>query len=117
MKFLLITLMSVNFLLIVSFFYGITNIFNDKTPPKTRAFYSIFLSILLFIYLILIVITGFQYMLGAHYSAVPFMFMFFAFPFIGGKFASYQKLEFFSYLQIGIFFLSLLYFVYLYANL
>ncbi len=109
--------MGVNFLLIASFLYGITNIFKDETEAKIRAFYSVFLSVLLFIYLILILITGFKYLMGAHYSIVPFMFMFFAFPFIGGKFASYKKVELLSYLQIGIFFLSLLYFTYLYVKL
>lgn len=109
--------MGINFLLIVSFFYGITNIFKEETSPKTRAFYSIFLSVLLFLYLGLIVTTGLKYLLRANYSAAPFMFMFFIFPFAIGNFASYKKLSIFSAIQIGIFVLSLIYFTYLYVNL
>ncbi len=117
MKYLLIALMAINFLLIVSFFYGITNIFKEETAPKKRAFYSIFLSVLIFCYLWLILITGLQYLLNASYSRLPFMFMFFVFPFAVGNFVSYKKLGLFSAIQIIIFILSLIYFTYLYVKL
>ncbi len=117
MKYLLLSLMCINFLLIVSFFYGITNIFKEETPPKKRAFYSIFLSVLLFLYLVLIISAGLKYILNTNYTAVPFMFVFFAFPFVTGKFVTYKELGFFTYMQIGIFILSLIYFTYLYVKL
>jgi len=94
-----------------------TNIFKEETLPKTRAFYSIFLSVLMFLYLALILITGIKYLMMAKYAASPFLFMFFVFPFAIGNFTSYNRLKLFTYIQIGIFVLSLIYFIYLFIKL
>jgi len=109
--------MSINFLLIVSLIYGITNIFKEETVPKIRAFYTIFLSVLFFLYLLLIFITGLKYFFASNYSAAPFLFLFFIFPFAIGNFSSYKKLKILTWLQIAFFIISLIYFIFLYAKL
>lgn len=116
MQTLLIFLIITNILLIVSLFIGIQKIFKEETTPKTRAYYSIYLSVLLFLYLAMIIIVALHYFIHAHYAASPVLFMFFIFPFAIGNFASYKTLKLFTFLQIGVFVLSLIYILYLYAN-
>ncbi|MCX4274453.1 MAG: hypothetical protein OSJ27_01570 [Candidatus Gastranaerophilales bacterium] len=116
MENLLIFLIIINVLLIVSLFFGMQNIFKEETNPKLRAYYSIYLSVLLFLYLAMIIVVALHYFILAHYGTSPFLFMFFIFPFAIGNFASYKRLRFFTFLQIIVFILSLIYIVYLYAN-
>lgn len=116
MENLLIFLIATNALLIVSLFFGMQNIFKEEANPKVRAYYSIFLSVLFFLYLAMLIIAALHYFILARCGTIPFLFMFFVFPFAIGSFASYKKLRFFTFLQIIVFILSLIYIVYLYAN-
>ena len=116
MQNLLIFFIIINVLLIASLFIGMQIVFKEDTSPKTRAYYSIYLSVLLFLYLALIIVAALYYFFLAQYSASPFLFMFFIFPFAIGNFASYKSLKLFTTLQIGVFILSLIYIIYLYVN-
>lgn len=117
MQNLLIFLICINIFLIVSLFFGMTNIFKEETGPKIKAYYSVFLSILLFLYLASIVAAGIRYLFLEQYSTSPFLFLFFIFPFAIGNFTSYKKIKFFTALQIFVFILSLIYVIYLYKNI
>lgn len=116
MQNLLIFLICINIFLIVFLFFGVTNIFKENVNPKTRAYYSVFLSILMFLYLASIIAAGISYLFLAKYSASPVLFIFLIFPFAIGNFASYNKIQMFTYLQIFVFLLSLIYLIYLYIN-
>ncbi len=116
MKNLLLVLIIINVLLIISLFIGMHSVFKETINPKTRAYYSIYISVLLFLYLALIIVAALHYFILAHYAASPVLFMFFIFPFAIGNFASYKTLKLFTFLQIFAFILSLIFIVYLYAN-
>ena len=116
MQSLLLFLICINILLIIALGFGMIKIFNEETNPKIRAWYSVFLSVLLFLYLGSVAAAFVRYIFLEKYSASPFLFMFFIFPFAIGNFASYKKLKLFTLLQILIFAISLVYIIYLYVN-
>lgn len=116
MQNLLIFLIIINLILIIASIFGMTNIFKENANPKTMAKYSVFLSILMFLYLAFIGALFIRYTFLSQYSTGSFLVLFFIFPFIIGNFASYRKLKFFTFLQILIFILSFVYIIYLYVN-
>jgi len=91
-------------------------IYKEETTPRQRAGYSIYLSVLLFLYLAGIIASALGFLFLNGYKTSPYLFMFFIFPFVIGNFASYQKLKLFTIIQTGVFLLSLFYIIYLYVN-
>ncbi len=113
---LLLFLICINILLIIAMCFGLIKVFKEETDPKIRAWYSVLLSALLFLYLGSIAAACIRYLFLEKYTTSPFLFMFFIFPFAIGNFASYKKLKLFTLLQILIFAISLIYIIYLYVN-
>lgn len=116
MQNVLIFLIIINLVLIFALIFGMTNIFKDNQNPGTMAKYSVFLSVLMFLYLAFIGALFFRYTFLSQYRAGSFLVLFFIFPFVIGNFASYKKLKLFTFLQILIFILSFIYIIYLYVN-
>ncbi len=116
MQSLLIILILINLVLILSLIFGMVYVFKEATEPKLRAYYSVYLSVLLFLYLAGLIAAAIRYIFVAQYMQSPFLIMFFVFPFAIGNFASYRNLRLFTILQIAVFLISLFYIIYLYVN-
>lgn len=113
MKLLLLFFVILNFALIISFLAGVLFIFKKNTKPVISAYYSLFLSALLIFYLAGAIIISLTLFYRGYYSGLPFIAFLFM-PFVIGSGANYEKIRFFTFVQIFVFALSLVYSLYLY---
>lgn len=95
----------INLLLIVVFIIA-TNFINTQKQPKLMAWYSVLLAVLFLIYFAAILTASFAALFAKEYMVLSLVF-FVIIPFVIGKYVSYEKLSFYSNLQLFALFLSL----------
>lgn len=103
---------SINLALIIVFIIA-TNFINRQQQPKLMAWYSILLAVLFLIYFIAILSVVIVSLFTQEYPVLSLI-LFVVIPFIIGKYASYERLSFYSNIQLLALFLSLfmaLYFI------
>ncbi len=97
----------INLLFISAFVLGRCFIFKQKNRPNLTAGYSIFLGVLFLLYFVSILgVVGVSILHQEYFSI--FLLVFIAAPFLIGEKATYEKLGFYSNLQLAMFFASLL---------
>lgn len=116
MTLLITTAFVINLLMLISLIIGCSFVFKDKTAPKLRAQYAVYVVVLLALYLLFIAFMTISFAYRGFFKHLPILAAFFFAPFIIGKYANYEKLRFFTLAQIFAFFTSLIYIVYLYFN-
>lgn len=95
----------INLVLIVVFIIA-TNFINMQKQPKLMAWYSVLLAVLFLIYFTAILTAAAVALLKKEYMVLSLVF-FVIIPFVIGKYVSYEKLSFYSNLQLFALFLSL----------
>jgi len=107
MNFMLLFFLIMNLLFISMFVIGRCFIFKPKQKPTLKAGFSLLLGFLFLFYFISILgVVGIS-LLHHKYLAISLL-AFIAIPFIIGKKATYEKLHFYSNLQLIMFLVSLL---------
>lgn len=107
MNLILMSFVATNLLFMTFFVLGRCFIFKEDKNPNLRAHYAAFLGALLVLYFISIitVIAASAF----HHSYLPIgLVAFIIAPFIIGNKARYEKLSFYSNVQLAMFFISLL---------
>lgn len=107
MKLILIAFLLITLFLAKSFVFGRCFVFKQKQKPKLLAGYSLFLGVLLVAYFISIIsVVGVLLFHHQYFSILLLSFI--ALTFVIGRKATYEKLRFYSNIQLVMFFASLL---------
>lgn len=104
----LIAIIVTNVLLIFGFLAGKLALYKNENAVKFYAYFSVFISVLFVLYFISILWFSISNLLAGNavYSAIFPIFLFL--PFIIGHFASYEKVHFYTNIQILTLIISLL---------
>ena len=104
----LISIIVTNVLLILGFALGKLVLYRNENATKFYAYFSVFISVLFALYFISILWFSLSnlYLGNAVYAAIFPIFLFL--PFIIGHFASYEKVHFYTNIQILTLIISLL---------
>lgn len=104
----LISIIVTNVLLILGFLLGKFVLYRNENAIKFYAYFSVFISVLFALYFISILWFSLSnlYLGNAVYAAIFPIFLFL--PFIIGHFASYEKVHFYTNIQILTLIISLL---------
>lgn len=104
----LIAIIVTNVLLILGFIAGKLALYKNENAVKFYAYFSVFISVLFVLYFISILWFSISNLLAGNtvYCAIFPIFLFL--PFIIGHFASYEKIHFFTNIQILTLVISLL---------
>ncbi len=97
----------INLMFIATFVLGRCFVFKQKNNPNLTALFSIILGLLFVLYFISIISVVGIALFHHKYFAI-FLLAFIPMPFIIGQKATYEKLRFYSNLQLAMFFASLL---------
>lgn len=107
MKLILITFLIINIIFIKSFILGRCFVFKQKGKPNLTAIYAVFLGVLFLLYFISIISVVAVSLMHHKYIALVLL-AFIAMPFIIGQKATYEKLRFYSNIQLLMLFFSLI---------
>jgi hypothetical protein len=97
---------AITLLFITAFIFGRFFVFKQKNRPNLTAGYSILLGVMFLLYFISIIgVVGVSLLHQKYFSI--FLLVFIAIPFIIGEKATYEKIRFYSNLQLFMFLVSL----------
>lgn len=97
---------AITLLFITAFILGRCFVFKQKNRPNLTAGYSILLGVLFLLYFISIIGFVGVSLLHQKYFSI-FLLVFIAIPFVIGEKATYEKIRFYSNLQLAMFLVSL----------
>ena len=107
MKLILVAFFVITLFLAKAFIFGRCFVFKQKHRPNLLAGYSLFLGVLFLFYFISILGVVGVSLLNHKYISICLL-AFIAAPFVIGKKVTYEKLSFYSNLQLMTFFASML---------
>ena len=102
-----------NILFLLLLILGQTVVFKHSKRPELAARYSLLIVLSLLFYLICIALMILMNIINHEFLHVVILAVFLVSPFVIGHFCSYPKIKKFTWIQIAVLFLSLLYLMWL----